>query len=438
MTRTSGGRNGGPGPPPPSSNPAGAAGFAPGDLYREPNALAKHYSRFRVADRLLLTGHSHQAWPDCGFSGQMQAWEDAARFVDDKWEEAFARADRVRSGYARLLGGSGPPDSGEYALGGSTHELVVRFLSALPMRPRPRIVTTEGEFHSIRRQLDRMEEEGLVAVERVPANPLDSLASRLAAAVDDGTAAALVSVVLYRDAHILEGLDRLADRCGQVGAELLLDAYHALNVIPFDLSDPALARVFVVGGGYKYCQLGEGACFLRVPPDCRLRPVVTGWFAEFSALPDRAEASPSGGRRVAYGPGAERFAGSTYEPASHYRAAEVFDFFRDNGLSPGFLRQVSRHQIARLASGFDALDLDPKLIARDRETPSRSIAGFLALQSPLAGNLCRALALRGVSTDYRDDLLRLGPAPYLSDRQLDDAVAALGEAVRAVQRGRRP
>jgi hypothetical protein len=26
--------------------------------------LARYYSRFRVADRLLLTGHSHQARPD--------------------------------------------------------------------------------------------------------------------------------------------------------------------------------------------------------------------------------------------------------------------------------------------------------------------------------------------------------------------------------------
>jgi len=32
-----------------------------------PNPIAHHYARFRVADRLLLTGHSHQAWPDIGF-----------------------------------------------------------------------------------------------------------------------------------------------------------------------------------------------------------------------------------------------------------------------------------------------------------------------------------------------------------------------------------
>ncbi|MGH7588422.1 MAG: hypothetical protein ACRELU_07515, partial [Gemmatimonadota bacterium] len=76
----------------------------PEDLYSSPNALAPSYSRFRVADRLLLSGHSHQAWPDRGFEGQRQAWLDAAELVDDKWERAFARADRVRAGYTRLLG----------------------------------------------------------------------------------------------------------------------------------------------------------------------------------------------------------------------------------------------------------------------------------------------------------------------------------------------
>ena len=44
-----------------------------------------------------------------------------------------------------------------------------------------------------------------------------------------------------------------------------------------------LERAWIVGGGYKYLQLGEGNCFLRVPPGTRMRPVLTGWFAEFAA-----------------------------------------------------------------------------------------------------------------------------------------------------------
>jgi len=125
----------------------------PASLYGSPNALAPPYSRFGVSQRLLLTGHSHQAWPDCGFDGHMAAWLDAARYVDEKWDQAFAQAERVREGFGRLLGAAG----GGIALGANTHELVVRLLSALPLRTRPRLVTTDGEFHSIRRQLDRLE-----------------------------------------------------------------------------------------------------------------------------------------------------------------------------------------------------------------------------------------------------------------------------------------
>src|SRR5207245_8707834 len=53
-----------------------------------------------------------------------------------------------------------------------THELVVRWLSALPLGRRPRLVTTTGEFHTIRRQLQRLGEEG-IAVVTVPALPAE-------------------------------------------------------------------------------------------------------------------------------------------------------------------------------------------------------------------------------------------------------------------------
>jgi kynureninase len=42
----------------------------------------------------------------------------------------------------------------------------------------------------------------------------------------------------------------------------------------------------------------------------------------------------------------------------------------------------------------------------------------------------RSLHARGVSTDARGEVFRLGPAPYLSDRQLQDAMGMLGEVVR--------
>ncbi len=386
-------------------------------LYRSPNALAAHYSRFRVGERLLLTGHSHQAWPDCGFKGQQQAWFDAAEYLDHKWELAFEKAEQVRRGFARLLDDL----DGHIALGSNTHEMIIRFLSALPLVKRPRIVTTDGEFHSLRRQLDRMAEEG-VEVVKIPSSPAALVAERLQEEVNDQTAAVIVSAVFYQTGQIVTDLGDVLTACSRVGAKLLVDAYHALNVVPFSLTQEQLNDAFVTGGGYKYCQLGEGNAFLRFPRDCRMRPVVTGWYSEFNAL-----GAGKGGKGVAYGTGHARFAGSTYDPTSHYRAAEVFEFFEDQGLSPEFLRKVSQHQLGLLSSCFDLLDVDPVLIRRDRSIALDEIGGFLVLRSPKAAEICRLLKERNVYIDYRDDALRLGPAPYLSDDQLRAAIEILGE-----------
>jgi kynureninase len=388
--------------------------------------LAPHYTRFRVSQRILLTGHSHQAWPDVSFEAQQQAWLDAAEQVDDKWGRAAEIAVLVRAGWRRLLN----DPAGHITLGQNTHELIVRWLSAVmpmfgaaPASSRFAIVTTDGEFHTVRRQMDRLAEAG-VEVVKVAARPVDTLADRMAAQVTDRTAAVLVSSVLFETAEIVPGLPILAERCRFVGTPLLVDAYHHLNVVWFDLSRLLLDDAFIVGGGYKYCQSGEGNCFLRVPPSCELRPVLTGWFSHFEALGDR---QPEG--KVAYGMGADRFAGATYDPTAHYRAAAVFAFHQEQHLSPDVLRVISQRQTMRLESAFRSLDLDPG-VADLIEVPPGRRAGFVAIRSPHAARLVAAMRTRGVFADARAEILRLGPAPYLSDTQLADGIAVLGEAAR--------
>src|SRR5207245_477420 len=151
--------------------------------------------------------------------------------------------------------------------------------------------------------------------------------------------------------------------------------------------------------------------------------VITGWFSEFALFPS----APAGGQ-VPYGAGPDCFAGATYDPTSHYRAAAVFEFFERQDLTPTLLREVSQHQVRLLARLFGELDLDPAVMGRDRSVPIDRIGGFLALQCPRAEALSHRLRHDGVATDSRGDLLRLGPAPYLSDEQLRAAVRLLGQA----------
>lgn len=386
------------------------------DITGDSNSLALHYSRFRVTERTLLTGHSHQAWPDVGLDGQHQAWLDAAEHVDDKWSIAFKKAGKVKGFYNNLLGDNDPDN---YTLASNTHDLLVRFLSAIDLKNNPRIVTTDGEFHSMRRQLDRLAEEAIEIV-RVPVDPIDTLSMRIAAQIIPGTAAVMMSAVMFKDAAIVPHLCAIMEK-SESGVSILVDVYHALNVVPFDLESNGLRNAFLVGGGYKYCQLGEGNCFLRVPPGCQKRPVITGWYAEFGDLEKALEAG-----LTRYPSGGGRFQGSTYDPTSHYRACSVIDFFKRQDLTPSFLRDLSQYQLGILVQEFDLLGCDPALIKR-KDVPIKSIGGFLSLETTRAGELQAGLKAAGVWTDQRDGYLRLGPAPYVSDAQLRNAITVLGK-----------
>jgi len=393
----------------------------PKDLFGSPNAIAGDYTRFRVSERMLLTGHSHQAWPDAAFDGVMECFKDSANLVDDKWPNAFAKADAVRAGYARLL----HDEPGNIALAENTHELVIKFLSALPLKKRRRIVTTDGEYHSVRRQLDRLAEEGIIELVKVPAAPLDDLADRLASNVSEATAAVTVSSVLFRTGQIVPNLHHLAQVCAERGAELLIDAYHQINVVPFN--PRGLEHAFVTGAGYKYVQAGEGNAFLRLPPGRAMRPVITGWFAEFATKEQPVSAG------VQYAPGGMRFAGATYDPTANYRAAAVFEYFENKKLTPELLRDVSQHQVGLIMKYFDDLDLPEAIVTRDRSVALEGTAGFVVFKSPQAGELCKLLHDAGVYTDYRADALRFGPAPYLSDAQIEEAMRGLARVVRGMK-----
>jgi len=131
--------------------------------------IRPHYSNTLSNVEVLLTGHSHRAWPDLVEQAQLRPVKLAQIKLDHKWEAIFGEIiPKFQELVARRIG-TGKPN--HIANGENTHELVTRVLSCFPWDSRTRFVTTDSEFHSMRRQLSRLEEEG-VNVAYVPTQGL--------------------------------------------------------------------------------------------------------------------------------------------------------------------------------------------------------------------------------------------------------------------------
>lgn len=358
-------------------------------------------------ERLHLAAHSHHLWPDASFDGHYQAWEDAARFADRKWDRIMGEIwPRAQGEAAKELG---LPDPSTIVFAPNTHELIVRLVSAIE-RPRPlRVLATDGEFHSFRRQSARWEAAGEMAVTRIAVEPFGSFAERFAEAAErEDFDLIFVSQVMFNSGLVFDGVERLAALARPEGPWVVIDGYHAFMAIETDLGAVA-DRIFYAAGGYKYAMAGEGAAFLHAPPGFGPRPVNTGWYAEFDDL-----SLPPGA--VGYAPDAGRFLGSTFDASGLYRFDAVRAVLADEGLTTAAISAHVAQLQRRLLGAISGTALEEaELLNPLHDGPH---ARFLAFRSPHAQRWQAELMARGVITDVRGDVLRIGLGLYHDEHDI--------------------
>lgn len=386
-------------------------------------SLQPHYSHFNVANRLLFTGHSHQAWPDVAFEGIHEYMRIVAKQVDKKWEFAFEKTEIMR-GYLRDYYDD---PTGKYCREQNTHVLLVSWLSSLDLQNKPKILTTTGEFHSMYRQLRRLEEEG-VEVVYLPHEDDEKLLKTIQKNIDDRTVTIMLSRVYYETAEVNSRLPEIAQIAKKAGIPILIDDYHGTNVVPLSLEEKNMKNVYILIGGYKYMQWGEANCFLRYPADCKLRPIVTGWFSAFNQLE-----KPKNDQSVTFDDGDQKFATATYDPISQFRAAAVTEFFQKQGLTPEVLRNQYSSQLSYLRELFNEMNFGDSGITHANTRPVEESGGFLALRSKKARELKTMLLEKEIFTDARDDILRIGPAPYITSEQCEEVILELFGCIRELR-----
>ena len=377
--------------------------------YADPaNSLRKYYSRSLSADskRLHFAAHSHHLWPDCTRDAHLKAWDDSAQFADEKYGAWFAQAAQARAHLARLVGGA---SAEQFVLGSNTHEFLVRILScATPGEPF-RVLTTDGEFHSFSRQMRRCEEVPGFTVERVPVEPFETFPKRWAAACKHGCDFAYLSHVFFNSGYALSDLPIFVDPL-PTSATVVVDGYHAVCAIPVSI-EGLQKRIFYVGGGYKYAQAGEGACYLYVPEENQSRPLNTGWFASFGAL-EKGEA------KVTYDRGGARFAGATFDFTATYRFNAVQNWWNSIGLTVNAVHGRVQALKAQFVQEIDQAGLRTLRSDQLLKCNGQTLDGhFLAFRLPNAVALAEKLKSEKIVVDARADRLRFGFGLY-HDREM--------------------
>ena len=347
-------------------------------------------------DRLHFAAHSHHLWPDASYDGHMAAWADAAHLADHKWGVIMGSLWSEAQGH--IASELALPDPSTISFSSNTHDFLVRIMSAIDRAP-VRVLSTDGEFHSFRRQMARWAESGKIIWKQVPA------AALLAEAQKGGYDLIFASHVLFNSGRIVD-FAPLAALAEPEGPWVVIDGYHGFMAIPTHLGDVS-DRIFYMSGGYKYAMSGEGVCFLHAPPGFAPRPQITGWYAEFDdlALPPDS---------IGYAPDGRRFLGSTFDPSGLYRFCAVRNMLDIEGLTT----EVISAYVTRLQQQFLSKLNVPhmQIVNPPGDAPH---ARFLALKGLRASRIHATLAQHQVVTDVRGDVLRFGFGIYQDEKDVD-------------------
>ena len=335
----------------------------------------------------------------------LAAWYARLGDAWDAWRDEM-QAHRAR--IAQLLGVSRADSIVPKTSAGQGVRAVLNTWDA-PMR----VIATRGEFDSIDVILREYAQRGRIALELVAARDGGDFASEdLHDAIRRGADLIVLSPVLFQTGQRLPELSQLVRAARDAGALVMLDVYHALGVLPVDLS--ALDADFAVGGSYKYLRGGPGACFLYVHPrhlDRGLRTLDIGWFAKEAPF---EYVRPDPPRLAA---GGDAWLESTPPILTAYQARSGQIFTLAMGVER--LREHSLRQQQRLVSLLARAGLVARGGIEER-------GAFVVVRDASARAWSTALRAQGVITDARGEWLRLCPDVLTTDDELVRAAAALG------------
>ncbi|MEJ5944616.1 aminotransferase class V-fold PLP-dependent enzyme [Pseudokineococcus basanitobsidens] len=400
-------------PPDATATPTSPAGLRRLAASLDEHEPLRHLpSRYLLPEGLVyLDGNSLGALPrhvpDAVADVVRRQWGEGlvASWNDEGWWQAPQRVgDRV----GRLVGAA----PGQVVVGDSTSvHLFQCYVAAARLRPGRRVVVADPDAFPTDLHL-LSSAARLLDLDVVPARPAD--VPTLLAARGAEVALVALSEVDYRTGERCD-VPALTSAAHGAGALALWDLAHSVGATDVDLD--AAGADLAVGCSYKHLCGGPGApawVYVASRHQRSVDPPLTGWHghADPFAMDGRYEAADDV-RRMRIG---------TPPMVSLLALDAALDVFDD--VEPSRLRERSTSLVGLLVRALR--DVVPELPLAGPGDPAL-LGGHVAVRSPDAYGVVRALAARGVVGDFRaPDLVRLGVcAPTTTHADLVEGVLAL-------------
>lgn len=347
-------------------------------------------------NELHFTAHSHHFWPDITKTGVLKCYQDTQKLVDQKWDKFFQEViPQTRSLIGNILNLNNPK---KIAFAPNTHELLFRLLSCFFEKEKVRVLTTDSEFHSFDRQINRLAEWDRFEIIKVKQD--SNLEEELKEKSKEPFDLIFLSHVFYNTGKVLS--DEIIDFIIQnkhSNTLFVLDGYHSFCALPLSLKKWE-EELFYLAGSYKYAQAGEGLCFMTIPSHLDLRPLNTGWFAHFESLSSKSD-------QVSYAKGGDSFWGATQDMTPFYRFNEVWSLFLKKDIT---VQKIHQHVLKIQELFIKEIKIPGKLINKKGNRGHFLAYEFQTEQE--AKQFEEELKEEKVFIDRRNKTIRFGFAPY--------------------------
>jgi len=368
--------------------------------------LAPLFSKALKADRLekriYLATHSLGRPLDQTAHDLARAIELWTRKMDDCWsDEAWlGEIEHFRSAVGALLG---LRRSDAVVPKSSAGQGLRAVLNAFPQPGPLNVVTTDAEFDSVDFILKVYESAGRAKITRVPSTKKEGPVpihdpQAIIDRIRPGAHLVVVSAVFFTTGQVLPDLKVIVEKAHRVGARILVDVYHAVGVIPVDMTE--LDADFMIGGCYKYLRGGPGACYLAINPRIldsgEVKTTDTGWFAKKGLFEYSRDPKPE------FAEGGNAWLESTPSAFTAYQARAGLDLTQ--AVSVDRIRAYQLQLLSTLRQELKAKDLP----VFEPQNPD-DFGAFALLPHPNAEEAAKALKRKGLTVDSRGGFLRLGP-----------------------------